>query len=56
MSKTAVIYHSQDLGISKELSKEQWLDCIKKHSNYPKQYNEHNALADAVFVKTYIIF
>lgn len=29
------------------MSKEQWIDGIKTHNNYPKQTNEHNALADA---------
>ena len=31
--------------------KEKYLEMLKKDINYPKQTNEHNALADAIFCK-----
>lgn len=34
-----------------DMSKEEWLKCIKLHTDYPKQTNEHNSLSDAKWNK-----
>lgn len=40
-------YNTIDTKKQKQIDVKEWIESIKNHPNYPKQENEHNALADA---------
>ena len=50
-AKTITLFKETDLHDKYKENKIIFPENLKEHPQYPKQYNEHNALSDAIFVK-----